>query len=178
VVSGARRWSAKTLREAGSASATRPPCWPSTARQRVNAKLGTVPLKEGDTLLLLSTRLRPALARPQRLSAGVHAGRRAAALVAAGAVRGAGHLWPGVVAGLGLVPCCTRRWWRRRAGGVRVLTALAGALAVDLDVLVVIAASFGLGAAIQGSGLAALLGSGVVSGAGGLGPWRCWRPSW
>ena len=51
-----------------------------------------------------------------------------------------------------------------------VLSAPQARAAVDLDVRVVIAALFGLGAAIQGSGPADLLGRGVGGGVAGPGP--------
>ncbi|HUG37799.1 MAG TPA: SLC13 family permease [Candidatus Limnocylindrales bacterium] len=54
---------------------------------------------------------------------------------------------------------------------LRVLSPREARDAVDLDVLVVIAGSFGLGAAVEQSGLARELGVAIVDGFGGLG-WR------
>jgi di/tricarboxylate transporter len=142
------------------------------AGQRVNAKLGTVPLREGDTLLLLSDdgfasrwRDRSDFLLVSRLGGAPPSSSRQAlfvGLVTFGLV---------VVAGLGLIPIMQAALIAAMALVVaRVLSPAQARAAVDLDVLVVIAASFGLGAAIEGSGLAALLGRGVVGGTAGLGP--------
>ncbi len=140
------------------------------AGARVHEKLGQVKLKEGDTLLLLSDRefasrwrdrsdfllvshlggMRPTSSRQAVL----------VGLVALGVIVVAGaHLLPilhaALLAALVLV-----------IGGA--LTPAEARDAVEVDVLVVIAASFGVGAGIQSSGLAAVLASGIV---GGFGPW-------
>src|SRR5690606_12386472 len=51
-----------------------------------------------------------------------------------------------------------------------VLTLGEARQAIDLDTLAVIAASFGIGAAIEASGLAGVMGGGLVGAFGGLGP--------
>jgi di/tricarboxylate transporter len=53
----------------------------------------------------------------------------------------------------------------------RAVSARAARDSIELDVLIVIAASFGIGAAIENSGLAAAIGSGIVDGFSGFG-WR------
>ncbi|HEX6373483.1 MAG TPA: SLC13 family permease [Longimicrobium sp.] len=173
VVSGASPLVGKTLREAEFRERYQAAVLAiHRAGQRVNAKLGTVPLKEGDTLLLLSDhgfarrwRDRSDFLLVARLGGAPPPSSRQATfvgLVTFGIV---------VVAGLGLVPILHASLVAAMAlVAGRVLTPAEARSAVDLDVLVVIAASFGLGAAIQGSGLAALLGRGVVEGVAGLGP--------
>jgi len=142
------------------------------AGQRVNAKLGTVPLKEGDTLLLLSDhgfaprwRDRSDFLLVSMLGGAPPPSSRQARFV------GLLTFALVVVAGLGLVPILDASLVAATALVVtRVLSPAQARAAVDLDVLVVIAASFGLGAAIQGSGLAELLGRGVVGLTSHLGP--------
>lgn len=173
VVSGASPLVGQTLRESGFRERYQAAVLAiHRAGQRVNAKLGTVPLREGDTLLLLSDdgfaprwRDRSDFLLVSRLGGAPPPSSRQAWFV------GVLTFAVVVVAGLGLVPIL-------QASLIAALTlVVAGVLtpaqarsAVDLDVLVVIAASFGLGAAIEESGLAALLGRAVVGGVAGLGP--------
>jgi di/tricarboxylate transporter len=142
------------------------------AGERVNAKLGSVRLKGGDTLLLLSDtgfrarwKDRSDFLLVSRMGGSPPPSTRQAAFVAAVTFAIV------VLAGLGLVPILQASL----AGAValvvaRVLTPSEARAAVDLDVLVVIAGSFGIGAAIERSGLARLLGAGIVEGLGGFGP--------
>ncbi len=142
------------------------------AGARVNQKLGSVPLKAGDTLLLLSDRDfekrwrdRNDFLLVSHLGGGVPAGSRQAAFVAALGLAVV------VVAGLGLLPIL------HAALAAALLLILSGVLtgeearaAINLDVLLVIAGSFGLGAAIERSGLARVAASGIVGGFSGWGP--------
>jgi di/tricarboxylate transporter len=143
--------------------------------QPVVAKLGEVRLRLGDTLLLLADpgfrerwrdrpdflvislldgEAAPSAPRPQMLFA---------LAVAAGVV---------LVAGSGLLPILEASL----VGAVllvatRTISARTARDSVEIDVLIVIAASFGLGAAIERSGLAAVLGREIVELSSGLG-WR------
>jgi di/tricarboxylate transporter len=141
--------------------------------QPVVAKLGEVKLRLGDTLLLLADagfrerwRDRPDFLLISPLD-GVRAplGPRAwlALAITTGIV---------VVAGSGLVPILHASL----VGAVllvatRTLSSQEARASIEIEVLVVIAASFGVGAAIEHSGLAAKLGHGVVELTGGL-SWR------
>ena len=141
------------------------------AGERVNRKLGDVSLKEGDTLLLLSDRgfggrwrNRSEFLLVSHLGGSPPAPARQAWLVGAVAV---GIV---LVAGLVGVPIL------HAALVGAILLVLFGALtpgdardSLELDTLVVIAASFGLGAAIEASGLAAAIGTLVVDGFSGFG---------
>ena len=141
--------------------------------QPVVAKLGEVKLRLGDTLLLLADagfrerwRDRPDFLLISPLD-GVRAplGPRAwlALAITTGIV---------VAAGSGLVPILHASL----VGAVllvatRTLSSQEARASIEIEVLVVIAASFGVGAAIEHSGLAAKLGHGVVELTGGL-SWR------
>jgi di/tricarboxylate transporter len=141
--------------------------------QPVVAKLGEVKLRLGDTLLLLADesfrerwRDRPDFLLVAALDgARAPLGRRAwvALAVTLGVV---------VVAGSGLVPILHAALAGAVAlvvmGSIRVSEARSS---VDIEVLVVIAAAFGVGAAIEESGLAAVIGHAVVAASDGLG-WR------
>jgi di/tricarboxylate transporter len=143
--------------------------------QPVVAKLGEVKLRLGDTLLLLADagfrerwRDRPDFIVIQPLDGDAGAPRLGGKALLVAATVAAVVL----VAGSGLLPILHASLIAA-AGLVltRVLTAQAARDSVEIEVLVVIAASFGLGAAIESSGLAAGLGRGIVELGGGL-SWR------
>jgi di/tricarboxylate transporter len=141
------------------------------AGQRVTAKLGGVRLKVGDTLLLLTDpgfgarwRDRHDFLLTAQLGGTPPAVARKAWLVGLTVLGVVG------VAGAGLLPIL------HAALVAAVLLVVLGVLsagearaAVDLDVLLVIAASFALGAAVETSGLADLLGRFLVEGMSGFG---------
>jgi di/tricarboxylate transporter len=124
--------------------------------QRVDAKLGDVRLRPTDTLLVLA---RPGFAKRWRSNTDfmvvAHVGgdppgisRKAplVALVTAAIV---------VVAAVGLLPILTAALVGAGAlVAARVLTYGEARDAIDLDVIILVAAAFGLGAAIESSGLA------------------------
>ncbi len=142
------------------------------AGQRVNEKLGTVSMKPGDTLLLVSDdgfdrrwRDRHDFALVSRLGGSMPVSSREAAIVATVAL--------GVVfcAGVGLLPILEASL----VGSLvlllsRILSPTEARSAIEIDILVTIAAAFGIGTAIEKSGLAAVLGSGIVNMAGAFGP--------
>lgn len=141
------------------------------AGQRVQAKLGTVRLRVGDTLLLLTDpgfrnrwRDRNDFLLVSRLGGAPPAASRKAGLV--------GVVTAAIVvgAGAGLLPIL-----HASLVGALLLVAL-GVLtpaeargAVDLEVIVLIAASFGLSAALEASGLAWLVAHALVDAFGVLG---------
>jgi di/tricarboxylate transporter len=144
--------------------------------QPLVAKLGQVKLRTGDTLLLLTDpgfrerwRGRPdflvitALDEPTE-GMPVQRGKAAwVGLVAFAVV---------VVAGSGLLPILQASLLAAIVlVATRALSAQAARDSIELDVLIVIAASFGIGAAIEKSGLAAALGGGIVETFAGYG-WR------
>jgi di/tricarboxylate transporter len=134
--------------------------------QPLVAKLGQVKLRTGDTLLLLAD---PGFRERWR-------GRPDFLVISsledeeATPIRTGRAVWVGLVtflivavAGSGTLPILQASL----IGAVvlvatRVLSAQAARDAIEIDVLIVIAASFGIGAAIEESGLAAALGSGIV----------------
>jgi di/tricarboxylate transporter len=138
--------------------------------QRVDAKLGDVRLRPADTLLVLA---RPGFAQRWRANTDflvvAHVG---------GDPPGASRRAPlvGLVAGAivasaatGLLPVLQAALLG--AGALvltRVLTYGEARDAIDLDVIVLIAAAFGLGAAIESTGLAAVVAEGVTD---LLSPW-------
>lgn len=142
------------------------------AGERVKTKLGNVPLKEGDTLLLVSDptfnerwRDRHDFLLVSQLGGSLPpSGRQAwlAIAVTLGIV---------ILAGIGLVPILNAALVGAVAvvaGGV--LSASDARRALELDVLVLIAASFGIGHAITQSGLADLLAHGIVNLFSAFGP--------
>ena len=143
--------------------------------QPVVAKLGEVKLRLGDTLLLLADagfrerwRDRPDFIVIQLLDEEVGAPRLTPrALFVAGVVAAVV-----LVAGSGWLPILHASLIAALLLVVsRTLTAQAARDAVEIEVLIVIAASFGLGAAIESSGLAAGLGHWLVAATSDLG-WR------
>jgi di/tricarboxylate transporter len=135
------------------------------AGHRVNAKLGDVSLRVGDTLLVLAdpefrTRWRD---RPDFLVVASLSGisprqpRRAwlVALVGVGFV---------LATGSGLVPILQASVAAAMiVVGTRILTVRQARDAVDLQIVVLIAAAFGLGAAVSSSGLAQAVAGGLVN---------------
>jgi di/tricarboxylate transporter len=141
------------------------------AGQRINAKLGEVELKVGDTLLVLADPAFRArwrehtdfllIAQLGGTPPGVTRKAWFVGVVTAAIV---------LVAGLGILPMLQASL----LGGVAlvafgVLTAGEARAAVDLEVIVIVAASFGLAAAVENSGLADELAGLVVGGFSGLG---------
>jgi di/tricarboxylate transporter len=143
--------------------------------QPVVAKLGEVKLRLGDTLLLLADagfrerwRDRPDFIVIQPLDGEDGAPALSPKAFAVGAMVVAVVL----VAGSGALPILHASLiGAALLVATRVLTAQAARDAVEIEVLIVIAASFGLGAAIERSGLAAELGHIIVEASSGLG-WR------
>ena len=144
--------------------------------QPLVAKLGQVKLRTGDTLLLLTDpgfreRWR---GRPDFLVINPLDGEPQEAPIRTGKA-----LWVGLVsfavvgvAGSGLLPILQASLIAAIVlVATRALSARAARDAVEIDVLIVIAASFGIGAAIEESGLAAALGTGIVDLFAGYG-WR------
>jgi di/tricarboxylate transporter len=136
--------------------------------QPLVAKLGQVKLRTGDTLLLLTDPgfRRRWRGRPDFLVINALDGEEEAP------IRRGRAAWVGLVtfavvavAGSGVLPILQASL----IGAVvlvatRILSAQAARDSIEIDVLIVIAASFGIGAAIEASGLAAALGQGIVEG--------------
>lgn len=141
------------------------------AGHRLEGKLGEIPLRVGDTLLLLAGRgfvgrwresgdfaLIAGLDRAAPMDAGKA---RITLLVVIGLLVAAGTgllsiLEASLLAALTLV-------------GTRVMTSHQARTAVDLSVVVVIAAAFGLGAAVESSGLAHTVADALLAVAGPFG---------
>lgn len=141
------------------------------AGQRVDAKLGEVPLRVGDTLLILADggfRSRwgdrsdflvvsqqgavPSVNGPKAVLVGA---------VAAGIV---------LLASTGVIPILQASLLGAIVLlGARVLTPSEARSAVDLDVIILIASAFGLAHAIQESGLAAVIAGGLADSLAGFG---------
>ena len=140
--------------------------------RRIEAKLGAVRLRVGDTLLIISDPAfrdrwydRRDFLLVSRVGGRVPVSTRQAWTVAAigvGIVFGAGTgvlpILEGSLVGAALLVL------------LGVLRPSEARRAIDIDVIVLIAASFGVGAAIQQSGLAEALASILISATGGLGP--------
>ncbi|HXG46802.1 MAG TPA: SLC13 family permease [Methylomirabilota bacterium] len=141
------------------------------AGERLDAKLGEVKLTTGDTLLLLTdrefgTRWRD---RPDFILISQLGGTPPAVTRKAGIV---GLVTVGVVlvAGLGILPMLQASLIA--AGALvlfGVLTAKEARAAVDMDVILVVASAFGIGAAIEQSGLADWVASYLVGAFDGFG---------
>lgn len=142
------------------------------AGNRLNSKLGDVPLEVGDTLLVLAdpgfrTRWRD---RGDFLLVSALNGTPPGVTRKAGFV-GMVLLVVVGVAGLGLLPMLEASLVGAAAlVGFGVLTATEARNAVDLDVIIMVAASFGLGTAMEHSGLADVLAGGIVRGFEPFGP--------
>jgi di/tricarboxylate transporter len=173
VVSGASSLAGKTLREADFRNRFQAAVVAiHRAGERVNEKLGAVTLREGDTLLLLSDRGFAGRWRDghefllvSHLGGSPPVSTRKAITV--------GVITAGIVgvAGAGLLPMVhTALLGALLIVALRVLTPAEARRALDIDVLVVIAASFGIGAAIEESGLAAALANTLVGGLAAWGP--------
>jgi len=140
--------------------------------ERIHAKLGDVRIRQGDTLLLLADdgfgerwRHRPDFLLVSHMGGSPPTGTKAARFT--GAVT------------LGMVAIVGGGWMPMLNGALlaallmvagRALTAAEARRAVDLDVIILIAAAFGLGAAMRESGLAEILATGIVAGSDVLGP--------
>ncbi len=140
--------------------------------ERIAGKLGDLPIEAGDTLLLLADRGFSARWRDRRdfllvseLDGALPVSSSkswvvlaiAGLMIAAAAFDVVPILQGSLVAALLLV-------------GGRIITAAEARNAIDLDVLLLIAASFGIGAAIEKSGLAAIVADWIVGWAMQLGP--------
>jgi di/tricarboxylate transporter len=142
------------------------------AGERVNGKLGSVPLKQGDTLLLLSDHGfrnrwadRPDFLLVARAGGTPPTGSTKAVFV------GALTFAVVILAGIGALPILHASLIAAvLLVVVRVLTPNEARGALDLDVLFVIAGAFGLGAAIESAGLASTAAAAVVGGFDGFGP--------
>jgi di/tricarboxylate transporter len=141
------------------------------AGQLVDEKLGEVPLRVGDTLIVLADPAfrdrwydRPDFLLVSRLGGGMPPGSTKAGLV------GLVGLAIVVLAGVGWLPILQAAL----LGAVAlvlfgVLSANEARGAVSLDVIVIIASSFGLAAAMETSGLAGVLASGLIDLVGSFG---------
>jgi di/tricarboxylate transporter len=142
------------------------------AGERVRAKLGEVRLREGDTLLLVTD---PEFGNRWRhrndFLLVAHLGGHPPVSSRQGILVGLIALAVVVVAGAGILPILQASLLGALAlVATKVLTPWEARASIEIDVLLVIAASFGLGAAIEKSGLAAILGNGIVRGFDAWGP--------
>ena len=142
------------------------------AGERVQAKLGDVKIRPGDTLLVVADedfanrwRDRSDFLLVSHLGGSPPPSTRQAWFV------GFVTLAIVLLGGLGLMPIVHAAI----VGAIalvlgRALTPSEARRAVEMDTLIVIAASFGIGAALENSGVAAALGSSIVEGFRGSGP--------
>ena len=140
--------------------------------ERLQAKLGSVALKPGDTLILLAGVEFKALWR-HRMDFLVISHLGGAPFVSSRKAFIVGGILVGIVASaaFGLLPILQGSL----LGAVllvafRVMTPREAVESVDLSVILLIASAFGLGAAIESSGLATSVADTVMAAAGGLGP--------
>lgn len=139
---------------------------------RVSGKLGDVVLEPGDTLLILADqsfrnnwRDRRDFLLISQLAGTPPVGSRKAAFVLATAIAVVG------LAAFEIVPILQGSLAAAIAMVLgRVLTPNEARSAVDLDTILVIAAAFGVGAAIEGTGLAAMVAGWIVEPAMAIGP--------
>jgi di/tricarboxylate transporter len=142
------------------------------AGERVRSKLGEVRLREGDTLLLVTD---PEFGNRWRhrndFLLVAHLGGHPPVSSRQGILVGLIALAVVVVAGAGILPILQASLLGALAlVAARVLTPWEARASIEIDVLLVIASSFGIGAAIEKSGLAAILGDGIVRGFDAWGP--------
>ena len=173
VVSSASPLAGKTLKEAEFRSRYQAAVLAiHRAGERVRAKLGDVRIREGDTLLLVADpdfgdRWRH---RSEFLLV-AHLGGRPPVSTGKGYIVGAITLAVVVLASAGVLPILQASLLGAIAlVATGVLTPWEARESIELDVLLVIAASFGIGAAMEASGLAALLGHNIVTTFSGWGP--------
>jgi di/tricarboxylate transporter len=173
VVSGTSPLVGRTLKEVGFRSRYQAAVVAiHRAGERVHAKLGDVPLRAGDTLVLLSDpgfrsrwRDRSDFLLVSRMGGSPPIRSRKAWLVGAITVAVV------VLAGAGLMPILNAALLGALAIVLTgVLTPGEARSAVDLDVILLIASSFGVGAAIEASGLAAIFATGMIQAFDGWGP--------
>ncbi|HEV2147585.1 MAG TPA: SLC13 family permease [Longimicrobiaceae bacterium] len=142
------------------------------AGERVRSKLGEVRLREGDTLLLVAD---PEFGKRWRHSSEfllvAHLGSKPVTSPWQSLLVGLVTLAIVGGAGAGVIPILQASLLGALAlVAFKVLTPWEARSSIELDVLVVIAASFGIGAAIETSGLAAVIGHAVVEASSAWGP--------
>jgi di/tricarboxylate transporter len=142
------------------------------AGERVRAKLGEVRLREGDTLLLVTdSEFGNRWRHRNDFLLVAHLGGHPPVSSRQGILVGLIALAVVVVAGAGLLPILQASLLGALAlVATKVLTPWEARASIEIDVLLIIAASFGIGAAIERSGLAKLLGGAIVSVFHGWGP--------
>ena len=140
--------------------------------KRIHAKLGGIRIRHGDTLLLLADEGfterwcdRPDFLLVSHLGGSPHAGTKPA-LYAAGVT-----VAMITAASIGLTPMLNAALLAAILMVVgKALTPTDARRAVDLDVIVLIGAAFGLGAAVRSSGIADILATGIVAASQIVGP--------
>jgi len=142
------------------------------AGHRVNEKLGAVKLQVGDTLLLLTDAgFRDRWGDRSDFLLVSRLGGSPPSVTRKAGVAGVVALIVLLLIGTGLLPTLKASLLGAIAlVGLRALTPSEARSAVNFDVIMVIAGSFGLAAAIESSGLASTLADGVISALHTLGP--------